>query len=171
MGFSVTIASAIILIGLIVFTSVTAATMISTINTLVQLKSLALKVDPLNNVKIDLVISEIEPLKVRFYIRNSGSKPIFIKLGDYNWNSVIISYRNVYWRSYLIENYSILEIRVVGTNYTLDMSMHGSLNPCEEALIEAYLPQGAPEIPLNSSVIVVFASHYGVSAIGEGVRL
>lgn len=171
MGFSVTVSSAIILIGLIVFTSVTASTMISAINTLVQLKSLAFKVDPSNNVKIDLIVSEINASKVRFYIRNSGSKSIFIKLGDYNWNSVIISYRNIYWRSYLIENYSILEIRVTGTNCTLDTSIHGSLNPGEEALIEAYLPQGAPEIPVNGRVIVVFASHYGVSAVGEGVRL
>jgi len=171
MGFSVTVASAISLIGLIIFTSVMATTIISAINTLAQLKYLMFKSSHANEVKIDLFLDEVNASKIRFYVRNSGSKQIFLMREDYNWNSIIVSYKNIYWRSYLIEDYSILEIRVAGTNFLLDVNSHRSLNPGEEALIEAYLPQGAPEIPANSSVIVVFASHYGVSAVGEGVRL
>ncbi|MBS7607013.1 MAG: hypothetical protein QW502_02410 [Candidatus Bathyarchaeia archaeon] len=166
-----TIASTIILIGLIVFAGVTASTVISTINTLAYLRQMALRESGASAVKIDLTISSVEASKIRFYLRNSGSKPVFLREEGYNWNTIIVSYRNVYLRTYIIEDYEVLEIRIAGTNHTINMDSFRSLNPSEEALIEVHLPSEAPEIPLNGTVIVVFASHYGVAAVGEAVRL
>lgn len=170
MGFSVIVSSTIILIGLLVFTGAISAAVLSTISTLARLQNLTIKDGDSANVRIELFIDDIGASKIRLSIRNAGSRSVFLKRGDYNWNSLIVSYRNVYWRSYLLEEYNIVEIRVAGTNYTFNLDSHKSLNPNEEALIEAYLPIGAPEIPINSPVTVVFASHYGVVAVGEGVR-
>lgn len=171
LGFSVVIASTIILIGLIVFAGVTASTVISAINTLAYLRQLALREGAASDVKIDLTISSVEASKIQFYLRNSGPKPIFLREEGYNWNTVIVSYRSVYLRTYIIEDYNVLEVKVAGTNHTINMNSFRSLNPGEEALIEVHLPSEAPEIPLNGTVIVVFASHYGVVAVGEAVRL
>ena len=42
--------------------------------------------------------------------------------------------------------------------------------PGEEAIIYFELPNGAPDIPLNTVFTVTFVSHYGVSAVKEGIR-
>jgi len=170
MGFSIIVSSTIILIGLLVFAGVISAAALSTISALAQLQNLAFKNENSANVRIELSVESVEASKIRFSIKNTGSKSIFLKREDYSWNSLIVGYRNVCWRFYLLEEYNIVEIRVAGTNYTFNLDSHKSLNPNEEALIEAYLPVGAPEIPLNSIVTIVFVSHYGVVAIGEGVR-
>lgn len=170
MGFSIVMSSTIILIGLIIFAGIMSTAMLSTLDALAHLRDLTLRNEGSSNVRIELLIEGIEASKISFYVRNTGSRSIFLMKEGYNWNSIVVSYRNVYWRSYILEEYSIVEIRVAGTNHTFNLDPHRSLDPNEEALIEAYLPAGAPEIPINGTVIIIFASHYGAVAVGEGVR-
>jgi len=168
MGFSAAAASAVILIGLITFVGVTTASLFYTINHL----TILLNTLPNQNldVQIELDRVNINASFIQFYVKNTGSKTIFLKNQDFNWNSVIIAYRNNKWHSYLIENYNVSEIKVQNSTVSFDVSTHMYINPGEEAKIIASLPADAPNIPTNGTVIVVFISHYGVSAMKEGVR-
>ena len=98
---------------------------------------------------------------------NQGSKDVFLRNETFAWNSVIITYNNSDWQTYLIENYTVLDISASGTNESFDITSHQSIKPGEQALIEVELPSGAPDILIGSVVNVVFASHYGVSARQE----
>ena len=168
MGFSSTMASTIILIGLISFTCATSAATLITLNNLV--KVICQLSDKKPSIKLEIEIVSINSSTIYFYIMNKGSQPIFFREDGYRWNSVVVAYNNTGWRSYLIENYTILEIRVTGTNISFNVDRHKLVNPGEEAHILLNLPSGAPEIPMNGAVVVVFISYYGVSAIKEGVR-
>jgi len=169
MGFSVTIASTIVLIGLMTFVGATLTTMLYTINDLTILVN-TLKDEKLN-VDLEIEIVKIDASEIQFLVRNTGSKTIFLMDQGYKWNSIIISYNNTYWRPYLIEDYTVLEIKVSGTDVTFNFDDHRYVNPGEEAYIKVNLPPEAPEIPVNSTVTVVFASHYGVTAVKEGARV
>ena len=168
MGFSTPIASAIILIGLVTFMGVTFVSLTYSINQLTILLNTLVKEN--SNVQLELNIVSINASSIEFYVKNTGSKTIFLENRGFNWNSVIIAYRNNTWHSYLIENYRISEIRIQNSAVTFNASAHKYINPGEEAKIIASLPEYAPRIPYNETVIVVFFSHYGVSAVKEGVR-
>ena len=168
MGFSVAAASAIILIGLITFMGVVAASLLYAINQLVILLNALPNRDL--DVQIELDRVNINASHVQFYVKNKGSKTIFLKNQDFNWNSVIIAYRNNTWRSYLIEDYTVSEIKVQNSTVSFNPSTHTYINPGEEAKIIVSLPADAPNIPTNGTVIIVFISHYGVSAMKEEVR-
>ncbi|RLI37842.1 hypothetical protein DRO55_00350 [Candidatus Bathyarchaeota archaeon] len=168
MGFSTTIASAIALIGLVALASVLSATTLYMMESLVTLRYAIYDEDL--NVRLEIEITGVNSSSVSFYVKNLGSKTIFFRERGYRWNSVILSYNNDGWRSYLIENYTVREIRVTGTNVTFNYSAHRYIKPGEEALIEAALPPAAPPIPQNGTVTIIFLSHYGVSAVKEGVR-
>ena len=167
MGFSVTIASTIVLIGLIAFAGSLSTTMFCAINNVFVLLN---TVSDKSNVQLELEIVSVNASEIQFYVRNTGSKVIFLLDQGFKWNSAVVSYNNSFWRSYLIEDYTILEIKVTGTNVSFNVNTHSCVNPGEEVHIQASLPSGAPEIPINGTFIVVFASHYGVGAIKEGVR-
>jgi len=173
LGFSTTIASAIILIGLISFAAASVGAMLYVLNTISLLEGDF--TDQNLNVQLELNVTEInvteeDSIIIRFTLRNSGSKPVFlVNRNDYNWNSVVVSYYNQSRRIYLIENFKVSEIRVQGSNVSFDVSNHKFINPGEEAFIEVDLP-GSFEIPVNGVVTVVFISHYGVSAMEEAVR-
>ncbi|RJS84250.1 hypothetical protein CW706_04445 [Candidatus Bathyarchaeota archaeon] len=169
MGFSVTVASAIILAGLIIFVGATVASLIYSINQLTVILNILSRKNP--NINIELDLTCVNASYVEFYVRNTGSKTIFLKSQGFNWNSVIVAYKNITRHSYLIEDYEILEIKVQNSTLTFNPSTHSYLNPGEEAKIRANLPREAPKIPYNEPVIVVFISHYGVSAIDEGTRV
>jgi hypothetical protein len=77
---------------------------------------------------------------------------------------------NSHWLSYIIEDYTVLEVNVTDTEVSFDPSSHSFINPGEEARISFSLPEEAPAIPEGAIVIIVFASHYGVTAQAEGVR-
>jgi len=77
---------------------------------------------------------------------------------------------NPHWLSYMIENYTVLEVNVTDTQVSFDPSSHGFINPGEEARISFNLPEETSGIPTGATVIVVFVSHYGVTAQAEGVR-
>ena len=168
MGFSVAAASAVILIGLITFVGVTTASLFYAINQLTILLNTLPNQDL--DVQIELDRVNINASFVQFYVKNTGSKTIFLKNQDFNWNSVIIAYRNNTWHSYLIEDYNVSEIKVQNSTVSFNVSTHMYINPSEEAKIIVSLPADAPNIPTNGTVIVVFISHYGVSAMKEGVR-
>ena len=168
MGFSVAAASAVILMGLITFVGVTTASLLYAINQLTILLNTLPNQDL--DVQIELDRVNINASLVQFYVKNTGSKTIFLKNQDFNWNSVIIAYRNNTWHSYLIEDYNVSEIKVQNSTVSFDVSTHMYINPSEEAKIIVSLPADAPNIPTNGTVIVVFISHYGVSAMKEGVR-
>jgi len=168
MGFSVAAASAAILIGLITFIGVVAASLLYAIN------QLTITLNTLPNRDLDVQIEldrvNINASLVQFYVKNKGSKTIFLKNQDFNWNSVIIAYRNNTWHSYLIEDYTVSEIKVQNSTVSFNPSIHTYINPGEEAKIIVSLPADAPNIPTNGTVIIVFISHYGVSAMKEEVR-
>jgi len=168
MGFSVAAASAVILIGLITFVGVTTASLFYAINQLTILLNTLPNQDL--DVQIELDRVNINASLVQFYVKNTGSKIIFLKNQDFNWNTVIIAYRNNTWHSYLIEDYTVSEIKVQNSTVSFNVSTHMYINPGEEAKIIVSLPADAPNIPTNGTVIVVFFSHYGVSAMKEGVR-
>ncbi len=168
MGFSVAAASAVILIGLITFVGVTTASLFYAINQLTILLNTLPNQDL--DVQIELDRVNINASFVQFYVKNTGSKTIFLKNQDFNWNSVIIAYRNNTWHSYLIEDYTVSEIKVQNSTISFNPSTHTYINPGEEAKIIVSLPADAPNIPINGTVIIVFISHYGVSAMKEGVR-
>lgn len=168
MGFSVTIASTIVLIGLIAFAGATTASMLYTLNDLTTLTNTLArqKLD----VRIELDVINVSASTVHFYVKNTGSETIFLKNGSFNWNSVIVAYNNSVWHSYLIDDFAVLEIKVQGSNVSFNLSTHRFINPGEEAELGVTLPDGAPEIP-NGVVLIIFVSHYGVSAMEEGVRV
>ncbi|MCC6013926.1 MAG: hypothetical protein LM593_06115 [Candidatus Verstraetearchaeota archaeon] len=116
-------------------------------------------------VLLTLNITNIENRSITAILKNIGSRTIFLKP---NWNDIIVYYKaNDIWSSYLA-NYSY-NVRVINSNI-LFQDNHNYINPGEEAILNIQLPDYAPDIPINTTVIVVFVSHYGISAIGEGMR-
>ncbi len=116
-------------------------------------------------VLLTLNILNIENKSIIASVKNIGSRTIFL---EPNWNDVIVYYKtNDVWSSYLVNyNYSV---RIIDSDIFFQDN-HKYINPGEEAILNIQLPEYAPEIPENTPVIVVFVSHYGISAIGEGFR-
>lgn len=174
MGFSVTLASAIILIALLALSSSFLITIFQSLKEV----SYAAK-EYLNNerekldVALRITVDSVNATSCNITVQNIGSKTIFLKeQGNLNWNTIILSYGNgSFWLSYSIEDYEVLEIRVSNTSYTFNQDTHCFINSGEEATIAFSIPEGAPEIPLNGLVSVVFVTHYGVEAKDEGVRM
>jgi|YelNatPaOPRAMG01_1025707.scaffolds.fasta_scaffold07754_9 archaellum component FlaF (FlaF/FlaG flagellin family) len=173
MGFSVTIASSIILIVLLVLSSSFLITIFQGLKEISYaakeyLNSEKEKLD----VSLQLAVNSVNATSCNVTVKNTGSKTIFLKKqGNFSWNTIILSYGNgSFWFSYSIEDYEILEIKVSGTNYTFSQDNHTFINSGEEVTISFSIPNGAPEIPLDGLVSVVFVTHYGVEAKAEGVR-
>lgn len=173
MGFSVTIASAITLVGLLVaFTSVS----VGIFQGLRELSNIANeylshereKLD----VRLDLTVESVTSTSCNITVKNTGCRTVFLKgQNGFQWNTILFSYGNSSeWRSYSIEQYQVLEIEVSNTSYSFNVDSHSFVNPGEEALISFSIPNGAPEIPVEGLVSVAFATHYGVTARDEGVR-
>lgn len=170
MGFSIVIASAISLIGLLIFASLIATIALPTVNAIAQLSQKIIAYSSDYGTRIELTFNSANDARVRFYLRNLGPRVIFFRGDGYDWNTIIISYRSYCWRTYILNDYMIMEKKISGTNYTITPLGIAHLNPGEEVLIEAYLPPDAPAIPANETIIVVFVSHYGSRAITRGVR-
>jgi archaellum component FlaF (FlaF/FlaG flagellin family) len=173
MGFSVTIASSIIFIGIMV-AFVSASTTIfygfseihSAASDYIEQEKERLEV------RVDLEVNTIDDRSVNITVENIGSKTIFLKSQNgFQWNTVVVSYaNNSQWRSYNIEDYTISEISASGTNTTFDTTSHSFVNPGEEAIILFTVPEDAPNIPSDGVVVVVFVTHYGTVALKEAVR-
>jgi archaellum component FlaF (FlaF/FlaG flagellin family) len=173
MGFSVTIASAIVLIGfLAIFASFNAALF----QGVKELSHIAEDYVSREREKIDvnlqLTVDAVDATSCNVTVKNIGSKTIFLKSQNgFSWNTLMVSYGNgSNWQSYPIEDYEILDIKVTGTNSGFNPANHSFVNSGEEARLTFSIPNGAPEIPEQAVVSVTFASHYGVTASGEAVR-
>lgn len=173
MGFSTTITSSIILI--VLFTLSTSL-LITVFQGLKETSYAAKEYVSQEREKLDV------SLKLEFYqinastctltVKNVGSRTIFFKnQTGFKWNTIIVSYGNSsLWATYQIEDYTVLEVRVSGTSYVFTPETHPYMEAGEEAKILFNLPKGAPEIPLNGLVSVIFVTHYGVTAKAEALR-
>jgi archaellum component FlaF (FlaF/FlaG flagellin family) len=167
MGLSITIASAVVLIGWIVFVGAVSTAMLRTMNE-VGLQINSSSDDKIRlNVQLRLSITAIEDRALNFTVSNTGSREIFLRNETFAWNTAILTYNNTDWKTYVIENYTILMINATGTDESFDLFTHHSIKPGEQALINIQLPTSAPDILTNSVVTVVFATHYGASARQE----
>jgi archaellum component FlaF (FlaF/FlaG flagellin family) len=171
-GFSVTLASAIVLIGFIaIFTSFTTA-LSQGVN---ELSTIAHEYVNRERDKIDvqlqLTVNNVTASSCTVTVKNTGSKTIFLRSQNgYKWNTLMVAYgTGSQWQSYPIEEYEILAVRISGTNATFNPAVHSYVNSGEEASLAFTIPAEAPEIPSGAVVAVTFASHYGVTAQGEGV--
>lgn len=173
MGFSVTISTSIILIGLIVLFSSASVAIIQGAReiTCVVDDYLAREREKLD-VRLELQIESVYARNCTFTVKNLGCKTIFLRSQNgFQWNTIAFSYGKSQeeWRSYLIEDYSVLKVRVSGTNITFG-PIHSFINPGEEARIVFSVPNGAPDIPVDGIATVAFVTHYGVVARAEGAR-
>ncbi|MGD0978349.1 MAG: hypothetical protein ABR962_04315 [Candidatus Bathyarchaeia archaeon] len=167
MGLSVSIASAIVLVGWIAFVGAISTALLATMNNVGTLVNSPSNDEAKLSVQLSLTIASVESRSLNFSVQNTGSSEIFLRNETFAWNSVIVTYNNTDWQTYLIDNYTVLVINAIGTNESFDVTSHQSIKPGEQALIQVDLPSGAPDIQIGSVVNVVFASHYGVSARQE----
>jgi archaellum component FlaF (FlaF/FlaG flagellin family) len=155
MGLSITIASAVVLIGWIVFVGAVSTAMLRTMNE-VGLQINSSSDDKIRlNVQLRLSITAIEDRALNFTVSNTGSREIFLRNETFAWNTAILTYNNTDWKTYVIENYTILMINATGTDESFDLFTHHSIKPGEQALINIQLPTSAPDI-LTNSVVTVF---------------
>ncbi len=173
MGFSVTIASSVVFIGIMVaFVSMSAAMLYGVREIHSATSDYIEREKGRLDVRMDLEVNSINDRSLNITVKNTGSKTIFLKnQNGFQWNTIAVSYgNNSQWRSYKIEDYIVMEVRVSGTNTTFNIETHNYINPGSEALIFFTLPEDAPNIPSGSLVAVAFISHYGTVALKEAVR-
>jgi len=169
MGLSVSMASAIIFTGMVIFIGLLSSSLLYGLHYYTDL----VVYDPYKvKSRLDVTILSVTNSSVELSVVNSGPATVFlVSEGGYVWSSVIISYRSdSNWNTYLIEDYEVLEINVTGTNVSFNPSTHQFINPGETARIRASVPSGAPEIEVGSPVIAVFTSRFGEVAEDEWVR-
>ncbi len=169
MGLSISIASAIVLVGWIAFVGTISATMLTTMNDIGTLVNSTSSDDIKLGVQLGLRIESVENTSINFSVLNTGSREIFLRNETFAWNTVIVTYNNTDWQTYIIENYTVLAINVGSSNESFSVASHQSIKPGEQALIEIDLPSDAPAVLIGSVVNVVFASHYGISVSQEKV--
>ena len=167
MGLSVSIASAIVLVGWIAFIGAISTALLATMNNVGTLANSPSSDDIKLRVQLGLAIASVESRALNFSVQNTGSRDIFLRNETFTWNDVIVTYNDTNWQTYLTDNYTVLAINATGTDESFDITSHRSINPGEQALIQVYLPSSAPDIQVGSVVDVVFASHYGVIARQE----
>jgi archaellum component FlaF (FlaF/FlaG flagellin family) len=173
MGFSVTLASTIVLIGfLAIFASFTTGLFQGIKELSYIAEDYVSREREKIDVKLQLTVDAVNATSCNATVKNIGSKTIFLKSQNgFSWNTIMMSYGNSsHWQSYPIEEYEILDIKVSGTNSSFNPTSHSYVNFGEEVRLAFSIPSGAPEIPVQSVVSVTFASHYGVTASGEAVR-
>lgn len=173
MGFSVTLASAIVLIGfLAIFASFTTALFQGIKELSYVAEDYVSRERERIDVNLQLAVDAVDAASCNVTVKNIGSKTVFLKSQNgFSWNTIMMSYGNSsQWQSYPIEEYEILEIKVSGTNSSFNPTSHSYVNSGEEVRVAFTIPSGAPEIPVQAVVSVAFASHYGVTASGEAVR-
>ncbi|MBT0159446.1 hypothetical protein G4O51_05630 [Candidatus Bathyarchaeota archaeon A05DMB-2] len=172
MGFSVTLSSAIVLIGFLALYASFTTALFQGVNELSCIANEYVKHEREKiDVRLQLTIDALTASSCTVTVKNTGSKTIFLKSQDgFKWNTLMVAYgTGSQWQSYPIEEYEVLAVRVSETNSTFNPNTHNYINSGEEASIMFNIPDDAPEIPSGAVVSVTFASHYGVIASGEGV--
>ena len=173
MGFSVTITSSIVLIVLLAISSSFLIAVFQGVKEIsYTVKEYVCRERERFDAALQLTVDFLSATSCNITVKNTGSNVIFFKdQNEFRWNTIIVSYgNNSLWRSYPIEEYEILEVKVSGTNHVFNIEDHSFLNTGEEARISFHIPNGAPEIPLQGLVSVVFVTHYGITAKAEAVR-
>ncbi|MCW4002332.1 MAG: hypothetical protein NWE95_00235 [Candidatus Bathyarchaeota archaeon] len=172
MGFSIGLASFIVLIGFIAIFSTVCTAFFTSVQEVsyVANEYISNQKDKIST-QMQLTVDSVTATTSDITIKNIGSKTIFLQNSNgYNWNTIILSYGSSSdWHSYTIESYTITEIKVTGTTTTFNIATHNFINPGEQVSISLNLPSGAPEITSQDVVSVTFASHYGTTASSEGV--
>jgi archaellum component FlaF (FlaF/FlaG flagellin family) len=172
MGFSVALASFIVLIGFVALFSTVCTVLFTSIQDVSYAANqyISNQKDKMNT-QLQLTVDSLSSTSSEVTIKNIGSKTIFLQNADgYSWNTIIIAYGNsAEGHSYAIETYGILEIKVIGTDAAFNPATHNFINPGEQVRISLNLPEGAPEISSQDVVSVTFASYYGATASSEGV--
>jgi archaellum component FlaF (FlaF/FlaG flagellin family) len=168
MGLSVSIASAIVLAGWIAFIGAVSTAMLSGVNSFGSLVNSMSTDDVKLGVQLELNITNVQSKLINLTVANTGSKDLFLENESYAWNSIIVSYNtsNTAWQTCLVDNYTVLTISVIGSDNSFNPASHRSIKAGEQALIQVEL-SGAPHIDIDSVVIVVFVSQYGVTAEQE----
>jgi len=172
MGFSVTIASSIILITLITCFACISAVVFYGFKEISYVTNDYLSRERERfEVKLELNITSVNATSCDIIVKNVGCKTVFFQSQNgFRWNTILFSYGNAsQWHSYPIEQYEVLEIKVSGTNSSFSPD-HSFINPGEEAKISFSIPEGAPEVPLQGVVSVTFVTHYGVTVNSRAVR-
>lgn len=170
MGFSVGIASFIVLIGFVaIFSAVSSAFFTNMQELTFAANEYVNDQKDRIDTQMQLTIDSIAATTCDITIKNIGTKTIFLQNSNgYNWNTIILSYGdNEQWNSFTIESYTISEVKVTATNATLNPTTHKYMSPGEQVTISLNIPGGAPSIESQDIVSIVFASHYGVTASGE----
>jgi len=171
MGLATPIAASIVLAGIIGSTASLIACSLYT--TQLLLDASASWESSISGSKLELANLSATNSSVEFSVTNLGPRPVSLLESEsgYSWCSVLTSYRTPGgWRTFLIDNYHLVEINVPGTGLSFDPETHRFLNPGETARISATIPLGAPEIPIGKPIVVVFVTRFGEVAQFEGVR-
>lgn len=172
MGFSVGLASFIVLIGFVAVFSTVCTAFFTSVQDISYAANeyVSNQMDKINT-QLQLTVDSVSSTATTVTIKNVGSKTIFLHNSDgYNWNTIILAYGSSDQRhAYSIESYTVSEIKITATNTTLNTATHNYLNPGEQARINLNVPGGAPEISSEDIVYVTFASYYGATASSEGV--
>ena len=170
MGFSTPVAASIVFIGILAFISSVFGLLINTMHTLVEVTSHIYDRDS-GYTRIEISNITVSNDTIEILVKNLGPRTIHLIEHGYSWCSLIISYNSTLgWVTFLIDNYTVSNITVLGTNVTYSPSTHSFINPGEGAWIIARIPEGAPEIPNSSPVIVVFSTRFGEAATYEVIR-
>lgn len=172
MGFSVTITSSIVLIVIFALATSFLVTIFQGVRIVSNAAGEYMRLEREKfETALQLKVDSANATTCTLTLKNVGSKVIVLRSQNgFNWNTIILSYGNSsHWRSYAIENYEVLTVRVSETNYTFNPAIHPFINPGEEAEIFLQIPNGAPEIPSQGLVSVAFVTHCGVVARAEAI--
>jgi predicted RecA/RadA family phage recombinase len=165
-GSSSIVSGSIVLIGLLMFTAALSLSLYSFAEGSVDTLKHALDAEKMRvGTSLELTVLDVGERNVTALVRNTGSTTVFLKPG---WNDLIVYYSAGGQQLSYLAAFNAT-VRVTGSQ-TIFSSEHNFINPGEEAVVVAKLPESAPDILSGSTVVVVFASHYGVSAVGEAVK-
>ena len=170
MSISTPVAASIVFIGILAFISSVFGLLINTMHTFVEVTS---HISDWGSAYTRIEISNITVSNdtIEMLVKNLGPRAIHVIKYGYSWCSLIISYNSTLgWVTYLIDDYTVSNITVLGTNVTYSPSEHDFINPGEGAWIIARAPEGAPEIMGGSPVVVVFSTRFGEVATYEVVK-
>lgn len=123
-------------------------------------------------VEVRLTVDGVSERQINVTVRNRGSRTVFLNHEGRLRSVFILGYEStVGWVTCLIEDYELLSVRISGFNRSFNPAVHRHLNPGEEAVIRITLPDDMPGISVEGVAAVVFVTHHGVTAVGEGVRV
>lgn len=165
MSASVPVAAIIVFIGAIVFIASTANLMVNIAQSLIELN---INMDSHHNrvyTRIEIANATILNNTITLLVKNMGPETIFLVDQGYKWCSLTVSYNSALgWVTYLLDNYNVINITILGSNVAYDGFSREFINPGEGAWITANLPEKAPEIMNGSPIMIVFSSGFGETA-------